>query len=481
MTEPATVEKTPVEITQVDLLLTGGTVVSMDANRTVYAPGFVAVTGTEITAVGPVSEQHRYVAKKTRSLTGKAVLPGLVNGHTHLTNGIHRGLYDEMPLSEWIPAAMWPVVRSCTRSTCYAGARVSIAENLLNGVTTVVAGEFSVPDRSAMDGVLDAMSESRIRAVVSRVSVDSEESADPSQASDADVREEVGEALKQVTRLRAAYNSPLVEVVPEPLGVLRSSPEMVREMTAYARSEGTRMTMHVASSPDEITEAKRRYGCGSIERLSEVGALGEHLLISHCVIASPSEMKLLAETSTGVSHNPVSNLMYAVGTAQLHELLEAGVDVGLGTDGASTNNGQNMWETLKMASFLQKQRFGATWGSGELALELGTLGGARAIGMADTIGSLEVGKQADLIVVDLDVPQHLPRLTWPSNIVYSHEHTAIETVMVAGEVLVDSGELLGWDLAAVAEQANQAAAEVDAATGVYSRYQARTRWNWVTE
>ena len=465
---------------RVDLLLTGATVVTMDAYRRVYDPGYVAITGNLITAVGPAAEQTSFVGDVTRDLPGHVVLPGMVNGHTHLTNGIHRGLYDEMALSEWVPAAMWPVVRSCSYERCYAGARVSLAENLLNGVTTVVAGEFSTPDHRAIDGVLDAVTESGIRAVVSRVSVDSDESDEPSQATAEDVRESVDSALAEVSRLRSHYDSPLVEVVPEPLGVLRCTPQMVQEMTAYARAEGTRMTMHVASSRDEITECEKRYACTPIEFLGKLEALGEHLLIAHCVIATPGEMNLLARHSTGVSHNPVSNLMYAVGTAQLDELLCAGVAVGLGTDGSSTNNGQNMWETMKMAMFLQKARFGATWGSAELALELATLGGAKAIGMADRIGSLEPGKQADLMVVDLKVPQHVPRATWPSNIVYSHEHTAVRTVLVAGKILVDDGVLLGWDLPQMCDAADRAAAEVDGATGVYSRYRERTRWTWVS-
>ena len=473
MVEPAAAPR------RVDTLLSDAVVVTMDAERRVFDPGFVAITDGVIAAVGPAAEQANYLATDTRKLAGRVVLPGLVNGHTHLTNGIHRGLYDEMPLGEWISAAMWPVVRSCTRDRCYAGARISIAENLLNGVTTVVAGEFSTPDRQAIDGVLDAVAESGIRAVVSRVSVDSDESDDPSQATDEDVRESADAALAEVSRLRAAYDSNLVEVVPEPLGVLRCTPDMVREMTAYARSEGTRMTMHVASSPDEIAECERRYGCWPIEFLAEQDALGAHLLIAHCVLAKPEEMALLAATATGVSHNPVSNLMYAVGTAQLDELLQAGVAVGLGTDGSSTNNGQNMWEAMKMAMFLQKVRKGPTWGSGELALELGSLGGARAIGLDDRIGSLEPGKQADLIVVALDVPQHVPRATWPSNIVYSNEHTAVRTVMVAGRVLVDDGVLVGWDIPEICAAAHRAADEVEAATGVYGRYQQRTRWTWV--
>ena len=148
-------------------------------------------------------------------------------------------------------------------------------------------------------------------------------------------------------------------------------------------------------------------------------------MIAHCVWPNEKERRLLAETSTGVSHNPVANLMYASGPRPLAEMIEAGVRIGLGTDGASTNNGQNLWETMKMAIFMQKSRFGAAWGSAELALELATIGGARAIGMDSEIGSIEVGKRADLIVIDLLQPHLVPRSTWPSNLVYSGDPHAV--------------------------------------------------------
>lgn len=460
-----------------DLLLKGGPVVTMDEARTVHSDGFIAVRDGRIVAVGPVQDCD-WSASDERRLTDSAVLPGLVNGHTHLSNGISRGLFDELPLADWVDRGMWPTMRASRERTTYHGARVALAENLLGGVTTTVVGEFGGPNVDAIEGVLRAVHESRSRAVVARIAVDSDDDHDPSQATPEDVRETIDFALSEVTRLRREYDSELVEVVPEALGVLRCTPDMVREFTAYARSENTRMTMHVASSPDERDEAQHRFGMGSIEKLAELDALGQHLLIAHCVWPNENERRLLAETATGVSHNPVANLMYASGVAPLAEMIDAGVRVGFGTDGASTNNGQNMWEAMKMGMFLQKSRFGASWGSAELALELATIGGARAIGMDDEIGSLEVGKRADFLVVDLARPHLVPRSTWPSNLVYSGNPDAVATVVVGGQVVVDERRLTMWDHDEVVAGGDNAAELMNDVTGLADMYRGRSRWTW---
>lgn len=462
---------------QADLLLTGACVVTMDAERTVHQEGYVAIRDGRIVSIGP-AEECRVRAGEVRHLPNAAILPGMVNGHTHLSNGISRGLFDELPLADWVERGMWPSLRASRRDTAFHGARVAVAENLLGGVTTNVVGEFGSPNHDSIEGVLEAVVESGTRAVVARISVDSEDDHDPSQSTAADARESVDSALAEVSRLRDTFNSDLVEVVPEALGVLRCTPDMVREFTAYARSEGSRMTMHVASSPDERDEALHRFGKGSIERLADLGALGDHLLIAHCVWPTENECNLLAETGTGVSHNPVANLMYAAGIAPLAEMINAGVRVGLGTDGASTNNGQNMWEAMKFGIFLQKSRFGAAWGSAELALELATIGGAQAIGMDQEIGSLEAGKRADLMVVDLDRPHLVPRSTWPSNLVYSGNPSAVSLVLVNGEVLVDGGRLTRWDHADVVAGGDAAADRMNRITGLADRYRGRSRWTW---
>ena len=460
-----------------DTLLHGGTVVTMAGDRRVWSDGYVAIANGEIVAVGPV-EECRFTAARKIDTRGRVVIPGLVNCHTHLSHGVYRGLLDELPLDEWASGGAWNLVRDSTAETGYAGARVSLTENLLGGVTTVIAGEMSMPDVHAIDGVLRAVQESGSRAVVARMCADSADESDPSQTMPAAVRDEPGNAVREVLRLRAEFGSPLLEVVPEPLGVLRCTTEMITELTALARDEGCRMTMHVASSQEEVDAAQRRFGHGCIDRLAELDVLGPNLLIAHCVCPQDGELGLLAGSSTGVSHNPVSNLMYGLGMAPLAEMLDAGVRVGLGTDGASTNNGQNMWETMKFAIFLQKSRFDARFGSAELALELATIGGARAAGMDQSIGSIEIGKRADLVILATDRPHVLPQVTLVSNAVYAANPSIVETVLVDGRVVVSDGSLSAWDAAQTQALADDMAAQLNRTTGLADAYRARSRWKW---
>ncbi len=460
-----------------DILIIGGPVATMDAGRRAFDAGYVAISGTSIVGVGAAADCP-YTARRTYDARRMATLPGLINCHTHLSNSISRGLFDELPLADWVSQGMWPSLRASTSATAYAGARAALVENILGGVTTMVVGEFGRPDPGTLDGVLRAVRESGARAVVARMAVDSSDESDPSQSTATDVRDSIDGALQEVDRLRALFNSELIEVVPEPLGVLRCTSDMIREFTAYARAHQSRMTMHVASSQDEIVESQRRFGMGPIERLSELDALGDHLLIAHCVLPTAEEITLLAMSRTGVSHNPVSNLMYAAGIAPLSEMLSDQVRVGLGTDGASTNNGQNIWETMKFAIFLQKHRFGASWGSAELALELATIGGAHAIGMADSIGSLEVGKRADVILVDIDRPALLPESTWMSNLVYSPDPSAVRTVIVNGVVVAEADRVSAWSTEEVVAAGHRAAATMDRVTGLARAYRGRTGWNW---
>ena len=462
----------------VDTILRGGVVVTMDPSRRVWSNGYVAIKAGAIVAVGDAAE-CAYVGTREISLAGRVLIPGLVNCHTHLSHGLYRGMLDEVPLAAWSAGGMWNLVRDSDFGSGYAGARVSLTENLRSGVTTVVAGEMSVPDVHAIDGVLRAVHESGSRAVVARMCADSADDSDPSQTMPEVVREDPETAVREVLRLKREFDGPLVEVVPEPLGLLRCTPDMVQALTDLARSEGSRMTMHVASSTDEVAEARRRYGMGCIEKLAELEVLGPNLLIAHCIEATAAELQLLADTSTGVSHNPVSNLMYGLGIAPLSEMIDAGVRVGLGTDGASTNNGQNLWETMKFAVFLQKSRFDARWGSAELALELATIGGARAIGMDDIIGSIEVGKRADLVVLDTSVAQVTPAATWVSNIVYSADRSIVRLVLVDGQTVSEDGVVTAWDESATVAQGTAAASALDRSTGLAAAYRSRTRWNWL--
>jgi 5-methylthioadenosine/S-adenosylhomocysteine deaminase len=237
--------------------------------------------------------------------------------------------------------------------------------------------------------------------------------------------------------------------------------------------------MHIASSKEEHSASYRRFGHGSVTELARRGALSGRTLLAHAIWLDDGEIAAVAAAQAGVSHNPVSNAYYASGVARLSDMLKAGVRLGLGVDGASTNNGQNLWETMKMALLFQKERMGdASFGSAELALELATLGGARALHMDDRIGSLESGKQADLISIDASRINLVPRQTLVSNLVYSNDPQAVRDVYVAGQPVVIDGVHQLLDREAVIAAAEEALDLVLEKSGLKPYLETRSTWRW---
>jgi 5-methylthioadenosine/S-adenosylhomocysteine deaminase len=464
---------------QPDLLVRGGVVVTVDDDRRVFAPGYVAITGQQISGVGPLIDAPK-TAAEVRDGSHMVVMPGLANGHTHLSQGLFRGLFDELSLKEWLELVLWPTLRAMDEELGYAAARLALSELLRCGVTAIAAGEFSQPDHGTIDGVLRAINESGMRARVARMAIDSPEPEPASQTVPEDCRDTIPVAIAELDRLRGRWNSERVTVIPEALGLMRCTPDMVLAMTDYARGHGTSMSMHVASSEGEVEGSRRRFGLRAVEKLNEMKVLGPQLLMAHAIWLSDAEIPLVAESGTRVSHNPVSNLTYATGIARLKELLDAGVRVGLGTDGIPTNNGQNLWETMKFAMLVAKQRLGdAEFGSAELAIELGTRGGAAALGLADDIGVLAPGRRADLIMLDDERAHLAPHATIVSNLVYAQQPDAVRTVIIDGRVVVDNGRLMVWDEHEVIEEANRAGDEVLRRSGLFDWQRGRTRWQWL--
>lgn len=458
-------------------------VATMDGERNVYESGYVWVRGGAIHAVGDVA-QLGYIRPgiEVRSAPGHLVMPGLVNAHGHLSNGITRGIYDEMPLSVWFSKGMWPVLEALDAPTGRCGAELALLELMLSGVTTTVSAEFGTPCLDLPDGVLGAVKASGVRAVVSRMTVDTPDESDATQAVPARYRESPRAAAAEVDRLQKSWRSELIEVAPEALGVLRCTPEMVAAMHDASTRSGSPFLMHVASSREEREASLKRFGCGSVEQLSRWKVLGPKTLLAHTIWLDDREIDHLAGHGTGISHNPVANAYYASGIARLADLLRAGVRVGLGVDGASTNNSQNLWETMKAAMLFQKERLGdAGFGSAELALELATLGGAKALHLEDRIGSLEPGKQADFIVVDTRRPMLSPPQTIVSNLVYSNDPQAVRDVYVAGEAVVRSGVHQRLEREAVLDRARGALDRVLERSGLRSYVASRGTWRWHRE
>ena len=463
-----------------EFIIRDATVLTMNDERDCYESGFLWVKGEQIFRVGGVADLGEVPAgvEVTRA-RGRLIMPGLVNAHGHLSNGILRGLYDEMPLGVWFSKGMWPVLEAQDTQTGGAGAELALMEQMTTGVTTTVSAEFGTPRRELPDAVLAAVRKAHVRALVSRMTVDNADESDRSQAVPPAYREPVAQAIAEVERLQREYRSARVTVAPEALGVLRCTPEMVAGLHDLAVRSDSPFLMHIASSKDEHLSSHRAFGHGSVTELKRRGALSGRTLLAHAIWLDDAEIRDVAAAATGISHNPVANAYYASGFARLSDLLAAGVRVGLGVDGASTNNSQNLWETMKMALLVQKERTAdASFGSAELALELATRGGAAALHMEDRIGSLEAGKQADFISIDVNRIALAPRQTLISNLVYSNDPQAVRDVFIGGEPVVVDGVHRFFDRDAVVAAAEEALARVLERSGLKAYLESRTRWHW---
>lgn len=463
-----------------EYIIRDATVLTMNDGRDCHESGYIWVRGEQIHRVGGVASLSDVPpGVEVRSARGRLIMPGLVNAHGHLSNGILRGIYDEMPLSVWFSKGMWPVLEAQDTQTGTAGAELALMEQMTTGVTTTVSAEFGTPRRELPDAVLAAVRKSRVRALVSRMTVDNPDESDRSQAVPAAHREPVARAIAEVERLQREYRSARITVAPEALGVLRCTPEMVEGLHDLAVRSNSPFLMHIASSKDEHLSSHRVFGHGSVTELKRRGALSGRTLLAHAIWLDDAEIRAVADASSGISHNPVANAYYASGFARLSDLLAAGVRVGLGVDGASTNNSQNLWETMKMALLVQKERVSdASFGSAELALELATRGGAAALHMEDRIGSLEPGKQADFISIDATRIALAPRRTLISNLVYSNDPQAVRDVYIGGEPVVLDGVHQYLDRDAVVKAADEAMERVLERSGLKAYLDTRSGWNW---
>ncbi len=463
-----------------DLILADAMVLTMDEERRAFESGFVWIRDGRIHRVGTRSDLGAVPqGVELRSMGGRLIMPGLINCHTHLSNGIVRGIFDEMPLEVWFSKGMWAVLNALDGAKGEVGAALSLLELMCMGVTTTAVGEFGTPHPDLPEGVLKAVARSGVRAVVSRMTVDSADDSSPAQFIPEAYREKPLFAADEVRRLQHAYNSARVSVAPEALGVMRCTSDMVVAMHAVAVETGSHFLMHAAASQDARDESRRRFGHGSITELARLGVLGPKTLLAHAIWLDDREIAQLADHQTGVSHNPVSNAYYAAGVARLPALLDAGIRTGLGVDGASTNNSQNVWETMKMAVLFQKQwRENANFGSAELALELMTRGGARALHMEDQIGSLEPGKRADLVVIDTERVPLAPAQTVISNLVYSNDPAAVRDVYVDGDLVVHDGTHRYLDQGMVIDEARVALGRLLEETGLDSYIAERGGWKW---
>lgn len=415
---------------EVDLLIQGGTVVTMDSERRVYQPGYVAIKDGRIFAVGP--GQSKAKAREILEAKGKAVVPGLVNTHTHLPMVLFRGLADDLPIETWLQKVIFPAEAANTdKEFVRIGSQLGLLEMIRGGTTTFC-------DMYYFEEVIAEETKSAgLRAVLGQTVLDFP-------APD----RKTWQAMLQSVRAFAGVwkNDPLIQAAIAPHAPYTVSRDHWLEVKALAEELDIPILTHLAEAPMEMAYTQKHYQQRSVMFLNSLGLLTPRLVGAHGIYVNPAEQKLLADKQVGIAHCPESNMKVAVGVSPVPELLQAGVRVGLGTDGAASNNNLDMWQEMNTAAKLHKNELrDPTAMPAEEVFALATIGGALALHQEKSIGSLESGKWADIVLVDLEQSHLKPMYNIYSVLVYAVRAGDVTDTIVAGKVLMRDRQVLTVD------------------------------------
>ncbi|MGB7923784.1 MAG: amidohydrolase [Pyrinomonadaceae bacterium] len=417
----------------VELIVSGGTVVTMDGARRVIEDGAVAVDGGRIAATGTRAEvEAKYTARETIDASGKVVIPGLINAHTHVPMTLFRGLADDLDLQEWLTKYIFPAeAKNVTEEFVRVGTRLGLAEMIRGGTTTycdMYYFEDAIADETAKAGVRGLLGETVIDFPVA----DNKTHAEAMAYTERYVKKWQGHAL--------------ITPAIGPHAPYTVSEEHLKAIRAFSDRTKAPIVIHVAETRKETDDSTKSKGASPVAYLARIGFLNERVIAAHVVFATAEEIEMLKRAGTGVSHNPQSNMKLASGVAPVPQMLLADLNLGLGTDGAASNNDLNMWEEMDAAAKLHKVfSQDPKVVTAQQAFEMATIRGARALRMEREIGSLETGKRADIVIVDLDTLNQTPLYNLYSDLVYATKASDVRTVIVEGRVLMRDRRLLTLD------------------------------------
>ena len=439
----------------VDLIVSGGIVVTMDGARTILHEGSVAVKGDTIVAVGTGAEvEGRYHAAKMIDAHGKLVLPGFINGHVHVPMTLFRGLHDDVTLHDWLYKYIFPAeAKNVNEEFVRWGTRLAAAEQIRAGVTTFADMYYFE------DAVAEETKAAGMRGILGETFIDFPAPDNKTNA-----------AMLAYTEkfLKKWQGDPLIQAAPAPHSIYTCSKKTIQDAAALAKKYHAPLLLHVAEMKKEWEDSEKANGMSPVQYLEKIGVLGPNLVAAHCIFVDEADRKLLAERQVGCVHNPSSNMMLASGVAPVPEMRAAGVAVGLGTDGpAGSNNDLDLMEEIDLAAKLAKiSKMDPLALNAKAVVEMATIDGARALHMEKEIGSLEAGKKADLILIGLDEPNAVPMYDVYAQIAYSLKGSDVETVMIGGRVVMQDRKLLTIDEPAVLEKAREYGKSVKASLGM---------------
>jgi 5-methylthioadenosine/S-adenosylhomocysteine deaminase len=436
---------------RVSLIVTGGIVVTQNASRQVLNPGAVAINGADIVAVDtPQAVAAGYDAAETIDARGQIVLPGLINTHTHAPMVLYRGLADDLALMDWLQKYIFPAeAKTVSPEMVRIGTRLAALEMIESG-TTMYADMYYFEEEIAK-----ATREAGLRGALGQTII---------QFPVADAKTPAEALARTEVFIKAFKGDPLIIPSVAPHALYTNDRETLLASAALARKYDVPLITHLAETKDEVDVIRKDYQNTPTGYLESLGMLGPKTLVAHAVWVSDDDIEILKRRMPGIAHNPESNMKLASGVAPVTKYLAAGLPVGLGTDGAASNNDLDMFEAMRQASFLAKvATHDPTVVPAQAALDMATIGGARALGMDKVLGSLEPGKHADLIVVSLSAPRQTPLYEPVSHLVYVTRGDDVRTTIVNGKVLMKDRQVRTLNRATVIADANRFAEKVRAA------------------
>ena len=439
---------------QVSAIVAGGTVVTVDPARNIYNPGAIAIDGTTIVAVGPAADiAARFKAAEHINATGSIVIPGLINTHGHAPMVLYRGLADDLRLQEWLEKYIFPAeAKTVSREMVRAGTRLAALEMIQSGTTTyadMYYFEEEIARVTKAAGMRGVLGQTIIRFPV------------------ADAKTPQEGLGRTEAFIREFASDDLITPAVAPHAPYTLDAKDLLASRALATRYRVPVLIHVAETETELSSSKSAHaGMSPVAYLQSIGFWGPRTVAQHGVWVDASDIMLLRSHDVAISHNPESNMKLASGIAPVPDYLSAGVTVGLGTDGAASNNDLDMFEAMRFAALLHKVKTGDPRAlPARAVLDMATIGGARALGLQNQIGSIEAGKRADLVVVSTASARMTPLYEPISHLVYAARGEDVRTVIVNGRVLMRDRRMLTLDESAVLAEARKFADAVRAAVG----------------
>jgi len=458
-----------------DLLIDGATIITVNPKRQIIRNGAVAIEDNYILAVGKTRDiKQKHCADMRIHASGKILLPGLIDGHVHLAQALIRGCADDVDLIPWLRDYVWRLQGNFTAEDGAASAALCIAEMLKSGTTSFL--ECMIHKRYGFNGIAKVVDQSGIRGCLAKIFMDLTGYAESESIMYEGMIENPEDCIRETLSMHEKWEGAADGRIHVWWGARTPgavSPELYRRVTTLAQERKMRITMHLAEVKDDVEYTTKQFRQLPAEFAKSVGMLGNNVVLAHGVWFSPEEYRILSKSGTHICHCPASNSKLASGIAPIPQLLKAGVNVCLGCDGGPSNNAYDMFREIFLAAIIHKAKsLDPLIMPAETIIEMATINGAKALGLENEIGSIEVNKKADLILIDTEQLNIAPTYNPVSNIVYAANGANVDTTIVNGQILVSEGKLLNLDEEKIIEKAQKLGTQLLNRSGV----EIKSRW-----